>query len=236
MVYKKNYRKKNYGQRRNFNTKQDRTKKLVDGKQPGKLESIAKNYVGPMGTIAKTVYGMVKLLNVEKKFMDASGTPTVSSSGTVIAVSLNAQGTTDQTRIGNSILFQDFTLRFECYMSNAATRSNLRILVICDKELDGALPTVANILQAVSVISPINKDFSKRFVLLKEKKYSLSITGNQTAQGKVYMKLPFHAFYDGATGAIGDAKENQILLLFISDEATNTPSINYYSRINFTDS
>lgn len=236
MPYKRNFRKQNFRRRPKRKTKADRTKQLVDGKPPGKLEMIAKQYAGPMGTIARSLYGISKLINSEHKFIDSSNTTALSSAGSVILLSGVAQGTTDITRIGNSLIFQDLVFNYDIEASNLVFTTNVRVMLIIDKELDGALPTAANILQAVNVRSPMNMDFSKRFVVLKSKNHAFSLNGSSTVAKKIYVKLPFHGYYDGATAAVGDCKENQILLLLVSDQPTNTPSISYYSRIKFTDS
>jgi len=215
------------------NTKKDRVKKLVDGKPPGRLELIAKNYIGPIGTIARTVAGIASAINVEDKLINVTSTATVGSSGSIALLTGLAQGLGDNDRVGNKLLLQSIYFNLIASQNPIATTTFLRVILFVDKECDGAAPAVADVIGPTpSVVNPINEDLSKRFVILKNKVFNMNLNGTMTGKLKVFQKLPFHTFYDGATSGLSDLKENQLFLLLISDQATNSPSVSYYSIVN----
>lgn len=215
--------------------KQDRVKRLVDGKPISRLEQIARSYIGPIGTIAKTVAGITQAINTEEKFHDASATTVIPSTGSISIISVMAQGTGDNERIGTKVIFQNITFNGVLTASNTATSTFVRLILLVDKEFNQALPAVADVLQAVNVVSPLHEDNTKRFVVLKNKLMNMSNTGQNNAKMKFFIKLPFHGFYDGGGATAADCKENQILLLLVSDQAVNTPSLHWFSRIKYTD-
>ena len=187
-----------------------------------------------VSAIASTIGNIMGMINVEKKFLDTAASGTIPNTGTIGILSLIAQGNGDSQRNGNQVLFKDITLRLDVSRSTSATFTSARVMLICDKEYDGANPAVANVLQTTTPQSPINRDYSKRFVILKTHNMILD-SSKESEFMNWHIKLPFHVFYDGANASQADSKENQILLLMIADQATNVPSYRYYSRINYVD-
>lgn len=226
---------------RNFKkrtSKLQRTKKLVDGgnlfdKATALVRSGAP-YIKSIGALASEVRLLKDMVNVEQKYIDTSGNGTISTTGVIGILSLCAQGNTDITRNGNQIKLKDIHIKIDINRNASAAVNRCLAMLICDKEYDGANPTIANILAASNVLSPLNKDFSKRFVVLKTKHFNIDAS-EASKSFTWYTKLPFHCFYDGATAAQGDCKENQILLLLLEDQAINVASYAYYARINFFD-
>jgi len=240
MPYNRNYCRKPYrrfrGGRRNYkNTKTNRNRKLVTGKDEHPIFKYAR-YAGAVGQIAKTVSDVYKLVNAEAKYVDATGSGTQSSTLGINYLTAIGAGTTDQTRNGNSILGKDLQIHYTISMNSSATNTFFRIMIICDKQQDGADPTAGSILaDPTKINSLLNKDFTLRFVNMKDITIPLSTSGNSSASGKIYLKVPWHIYYDGTGSTVSQFKENQIFLVMLSNEATNTPTINWYSRFNFYD-
>jgi len=231
------YAKRSYsrGARRVRTTRKDKVKKLVDGKGMSRIERISRQYIGPMGTIAKTVYGMSKLINSEQKMINQGGSGGISTTGSITLLSGVAQGVTDNTRIGNSFIYQNMLLNFALTANGSSPGSIVRMVLFVDKETNGVAPTVSDVIGPTpGIITPLNEDNTKRFVILKNKLITLTSFIN-IRQWKSFHQLPFHAYYGGTGDTVADCKENQIYMLLISDVSTNTPAYEYYSRIKFTD-
>ena len=113
--------------------------------------------------------------------------------------------------------------------------STVRVMLICDKECNQALPSVNQILATVSPHSFLNKDYSDRFTVIRDIRIGLSPYANANSVGKIYLKLPIHIYYDGSGTAITNAKENQLFLLTITDLSTPSPQFGFAARFNFYD-
>lgn len=214
--------------------RQSRTRQLINGRGTTSAERLA-TYGGAIGQLARTVYGITQLVNSEPKYVDVDIGLSFSTAGQVVLLSGLAQGNSDITRNGNSVLGKDIQCKFVLTKNASASQTICRLIWICDKECDGANPTLANILVGtVPAVGMLNKDFTKRFVVLKDTMHCLD-ANNQIVEDKLYIKYPIHMYYDGSTAAVSDCKENQVFLLMVSNEATNTPTLTAHSRINFYD-
>lgn len=238
MPYGKGYNR-GYNQRRGRRyrrkyTRVDRVNKLVTGRGPNLMQKMG-NYGGAVGRIAKTVYGLQRMINSEAKFIDTAVSINPVSTGTITLLTAIATGDDDSNRNGNSILGKDVSSRIQLTLNASATATYIRLMLIVDKQCDGVLPAVTDVLQTASTVSPLNKDFSNRFVVIRDKLYSLDTVSSRTLTDRMYSKVSFHLHYDGATAAIADCKENQLYLLTISSEATNTPALVSYWRFNYYD-
>lgn len=227
---------------RNFKrraSKLQRTKKLVDGgnliDRATSLVRSGAPYIKSLGALASEVALLKDMVNVEAKYVDTAGNGTISTAGVIGILSLIAQGNTDQQRSGNQIKGKSIQIKIDITRNTAATSNRVKVMLVCDKEYDGANPTQANLFQVTgNPLSPINKDYSKRFVILKTKHFAVD-AGNPSMSFSWFQKLPFHLFYDGTTAAQADCKENQLLIVMVEDQAINVASYAYYSRFNYFD-
>jgi len=216
--------RKYYG-RRNTRTrrvayggKRRRNIKRWAGEKPSIMDKIAR-YAGPVGRIAKTVGGIMQMINPEKKFVDNNtSTAFIPTTGTAVATyTMMPQGLGDQARTGNTIKGHSIYGRYVLYLDPSATRSTVRLMWVLDKENNGSIPALSDILDNVDVVSGMNLDSSKRYAILRDTVYTMN-SGNRTLiKGKFYFPTDFHVHYDGPSGAITDAKENQVFLFAISD-------------------
>lgn len=239
MVWKRSYRRR-YKKRYTRNTRQKRVKQLVDGKSTTMAERIA-GYIGPIGQLAKTVVGMQKMINSEAKFNDdqASSVNTVTVPK-IYCLTEIGQGDTDTDRNGNTILLKDIQIRFSFKNMSTTQPHRARMILFVDKDCSGVYPTAQELLQIwQNYLSPINKDYSKRFVLVKDKVFYLSnaSAGDSVITDKWYCKVPFHTHYSsGGESPEQRAKENQLFLLIMSDtDTTNAILTDYYARLNYYD-
>lgn len=234
-----------YGYQPRTSKKVTKVKKMVDGYSPISKPERMVRANAPLGktisALARQVSAIQRTSNIETKFRDVYTSLAPGTSALFTCHSAMQQGSTDQNRIGNSIKCQSIQIQANIAMNESAVAQTLRCIIFVDKENDGADPTgTGMLLQDTStaqsqLVSRINKDFSKRFVILKDKSFNLQNYGTKNIHFKYFSKLDFHTLYDGATSAVTDFKENQVYTMWISDDNTIKPAVYQYSRLLYTD-
>lgn len=194
---------------------------------------------GTVGLAGRVLSSLGNLINVEHKFKDTSvGNTFDNSTGVVLPLTLLAQGTTDSTRNGNSVLSTSIHCNLKVYMHASATLTNVRIILFIDKQnAAGTAPTIAQLLQSTSPTAHLNMNNSDRFVILKSTQHAMVI-GTETRQFVWQWQknlTDLHIKYDGTAADQASAAENHIYLAAISTEPTNTPTIEGDVRYRFVD-
>lgn len=227
MVYRKSYRR-NFRMRRRRRFKKKPNVKQLSFFTPRNIGSAARY-------AARGVNFLKGIINSELKRFSLTNSVNVDTTGAIVHMTAIAQGDDVDGRDGNSILAKYTTHHLQMSMNPSATGTIIRIMLFIDTESTaGTPPTLAQLLQtASSTISPINSDYTQRFTVLFDDVYDLSINGDRVINHKHYNPLNFHIKYTGTAGANYD--KNQLFLFYVSNEATNTPILNYYSRTAFYD-
>jgi len=231
---RRRYSSKRYTPRKT--TRRQRIKKWA-GEKPSLMDKIAR-YAGPVGKIAKTVGGIIQMINPEKKYVDnTSSLISVPNTGVAVATyTTMAQGLGDQARNGNTIKGVSISGKMYLQKNINVQTTGIRLMWVLDKECDGSIPSLSQILDNVDIVSGVNRDYSKRFVLLKDKMLTLNDGGGQTKFQKFFFPTDFHVHYDGSSAAITDAKENQVFLFAVSDQTSDyAPLLTHFGRFNFYD-
>lgn len=240
--------------RRQFTKKRSKvkysnTKKMVTGHGPTLLEQIAAG-AGTVAKLATAVAPAIAAINTEHKYHDQSATISAHTPGTndqLIALTGNiTTGVNDTNRIGNSILAKDLQLRLALNFNATTGTPNVmgahcRMMLICWKENSGQnQPTIAKIFeQPNNLYSPVNKDNSDQFVVMKDKFFALNSSSGLTGSAgfthmKLFKPINWHLRWNDGTG--GSATQNHIyLLLRCANGSLNALTTTYYSRLNFTD-
>lgn len=213
-------------------------------KTKGRGGMVLNNPVAMAGVRAlKMASGIRRMLNVEYKDLvhNDGGVPiTPSTTGDIRAIggiNINS-GTGSNQRTGRSVKLTSWYARFFINFNSAAASTNLRIMLVKDNQVNQALPAISDVLEDVSVLGLMNRDNGKRFKVLFDKTYSANsfITSQQERRHFTkYKKLNMHVKYDGTGGGIADITDNELYLICISDEVTNTPSIFYRARVKYVD-
>lgn len=177
----------------------------------------------------------------ELKFFDAtSGLTNVPNTG-ILSVPLNdpAQGTGGQQRLGQTVAVKSCTYRLDIRQAAAgALPSTVRAMLIWDKQPNGALPAVADVLQTVDFTSFLNMANRERFVVLRNDYVSLSPQGDQVVYIERFVKINMLTQYlDGATPTppAYDIQTGMLFLLFISDQPTTLPRLSFGARTRYMD-
>lgn len=196
-------------------------------------------YFGKAGSDATKALQMagkaLSLINVEFKHNDnTTSIANQTTSATVQNLFIPTQGDTDTNRNGDSVKVVSLQAKFDIYHNSSATNTITRIMLIQDKQTNGAVPNASDILSVTSVIGLRNVDWGKRFNVLFDRKVHTDST-NPIKFLKFYKKITVHMEFGGNAGSIADINKNSFIVLAISDEATNGPQINRATRIRFID-
>jgi hypothetical protein len=207
-------------------------------------DSVGK-YFGDAWSLAKrTANGLNeirKLINIETKIIQTNtGSTVFGTTGVLVPISECAQGLDYiNNRVGDSIKMQRIEIRGRIFKNAAATQTVTRILLVRDLDGFGTLPTTNDILDSVGIASapltPYEYLNRKRFSILYDELLTVNNTGDSSAVFEVNVAHEGHILYLGTTAAAASDGKGSLYMLFISDEGTNTPSFNFFSRIYFTD-
>lgn len=236
MRFKRGFRKVGKRRFRRVN----RPAKMVTGKDPTpyplQLLNKGASMYSTLSALTKQVAGLARMINTEDKYIDLTTSSTVSSTGTVFALNGVAQGLTDITRIGNKIRGKDVLCRGVFAINASATNTLIRAILFCDKQYNGADPAVSDVLGSASVLAPLNRDNTERFVILKDQLISLVVSqDNAQKTTKWYKTIPWHMYYSGTDATDASLQTNALCILLLSNEATNVPSFSIISRVKFYD-
>ncbi len=183
----------------------------------------------------------------EKKFFDTTlATTALATAGVILNPSLNLvpQGVTESTRVGRKCTITRINFRAFLILSSGTAQSSelYRIMLVMDKQANGAPATIVDILETADEKSFNNLANSQRFMVLKDWYGAMNkLTDVGTNINSVQKVLTFYKSvnipveFSSTTGAIGEIRSNNLLLLGISSTGT-TISISHTTRIRFTDS
>lgn len=181
-----------------------------------------------------------RLINVETKICNAvasNGTMTISSS--ISCLSQIAQGSNYTDRVGDSIRLQSLEFRARLFQNTSATQTVARIIIFRDLDGTATAPTKADVLDAFGTSADVCAQYNwlnrDRFSILYDEFQSFSSTGTTTDTMYFRTTHEGHVKYLGTTATAASNGKGSIYVMFISDEATNVPTVTWNSRVSFTD-
>lgn len=221
--------------RRKRSTVPKRTQKIrkLAGQAPVTWAETLARSAGPLGKLASSVATIAGLVNAEDKFVDTTVSGTgITNAGTYSQWLTAIQEGDDQSqRNGRNILSKHLQCNFKVvgHASAASTVITLALVMVKAVEPDVITPW-PDVFAASTPTALINKNNSENFIILKKFTIQLSNTGSNVALRRVFINLKgIHIRYDGTAST--DRDQNNIILLAISDQATNTPSL--YADIRY---
>lgn len=177
--------------------------------------------------------------------------------GTVSPVSMNniAQGATEDRRIGLKCLVKKLHIRFTISLLSTnvtvpavpVTSNACRILIILDKQANGAGATVLDVMTEADINSNFKVESKRRFRVLWDRRFSMNAPGmafdtapnqwvtcsaEKTMEYKKILNIPI--WYDGATGVIGEVMSNNLLMITFRQFDEPTCIMDYSFRTWFT--
>jgi hypothetical protein len=202
-------------------------------------------------------YGRFAGTRNELKFFDSVASSTaLAATGTVNSTSINLidQGNGESQMIGRKVVIKSILLRANLVLpqsSNATLASvaggdTYRIVMVLDKQANGAAPTVAALFEDTDIRTMNDLENSQRFTIIKEWKGSLN--GEINHDGAIYFRgdkdryikwykkcsIPIEfAPMGGGSRVIGEVKSNNVAILGFS--ASGTMSFTFRVRIRYSD-
>jgi len=144
-------------------------------------------------------------------------------------------------RIGRRVIMKSLYIRVLATLATTSTQgAPIRMLVVYDKQSNGAAPAVTDVMTTNSFISVNNISNRDRFVTLCDQVLpNIGTGGNFTENLVVYKKINLPVQYNaGTAGTIADITSGSIYITFAQGGTILTvgPSITYYARVRYTDS
>jgi hypothetical protein len=180
---------------------------------------------------------MRKFINTEMHYVDASGA-TVASTTTPVFTLLNGMqlGDTSTTRTGQSIKMDKAYFRFYINGNATSIQNIVRVLVVFDKQPNGAIFAIGNLLAQTTPISPLAMGGQNRFVILFDETFALSTNGAGVVYSTSTLNSNQHVMYgQGNVGDVTDINTGSMYMIHFSDQVANPPTISWYNRIWFVD-
>lgn len=182
--------------------------------------SRASGWAGMARTALKTARFVASLVNAEEKYNDVH---TQFYFGQDYCQELTSipQGTDADERNGNSIRAKSLWVRVNTkadmtYFNNIGTYPSARLIIFIDTNQDGSAPVPSDVLETVSVVSPLNTDNVGRFTILKDIFYPLTL-GQSTKSFEIYLPLNHHVRYSGPGATAPELRDGNMYLIWISD-------------------
>lgn len=198
-------------------------------------------------------YGRYAGPKAEHKFHDVDlNDAVVATAGTVTAtVNIIAQGVTESTRNGRKCTISAINWNYRLSLpevdaaADPGSGDTVRIIMYIDKQCNGAAATVTDVLESADWQSYRNLSNVTRFQVLHDKTYDMNyqalasdnagVVSSPTVElsAKFYKKCSLPIEFNGATGAIGEIRSNNIGVLLIS--AAGVAALGSKIRLRFTD-
>lgn len=182
----------------------------------------------------------------ELKFFDKTLGNTIVTTGGIVEATVNdvVQGVASDDRVGRKCTIRILDVRGQLTLpettDRADTADRVRLVWFVDKQCNGVIATVLELLETASLDSFRNMPNEGRFDFLSDCTYDLNATcGGPLAFGKLIkgfefnceMTLPIE--FQGNSGLLETIRSNNIGFLMIS--RLGLASLTWHSRIRFTD-
>jgi hypothetical protein len=156
----------------------------------------------------------------------------------MILLSGVSQGDTESTRDGNSIKCKGGLVDLLITTAVAATRTQVRCIIFADLHQAGTAPSLANVYATGALNGLLNiASFKNRFIVVHD---SLTLVNN-LSDNQAHMKVPLdaiidlHFMFNGTGATVASCSGPTLFMILVSNEATNTPTVSYSSRLFFLD-
>lgn len=196
-----------------------------------------KVYGAAFSQLARDVSKLKGMLNVEYKSKDVAVSETPNTTGTVIYLNDIAGNDSLAGRDGLQVRLKSLQMRLTSEVNVSDVDTFVRIMVVIDKQPQGALPSITDILESTSITSVRNLSFRKRFVILKDtvQKLRSGAVSNNIQFMRLYKRLDMKSIYNSTGSGISNIESNGLFLVLFSDEATNPPTISGTTRVRYLD-
>lgn len=171
--------------------------------------------------------------------------PTAATVGSVVYLTPIQQGDNISEREGNSIKVQSFEIKGFYYRDPAAAAAaaeTVRVLVVRDLQNQGAAPTGGDIFENLtggfSPLQPIDflnsNDLNKRFTVVYDTMFTTDLY-HPIETIDFSTTHDCHVFFRGTSSVVTSAGNGAYFLVVVSSSTSNPGSLQFTSRLRFTD-
>jgi len=190
--------------------------------------------------------------SIEKKVADVLQTNRpADTTGSISLLAIPVLGSDMNQRIGRKIhmrsLYIRGTLQRESYAAGNHPACLCRLIVVYDKQPNGAAPIMTDILNAADSVAHLNLNNRDRFQIIKDKQWSLDawslnetvgqfmgLSGRCAYPVKIYKKLNLETIYNASAGSIADITSGALWLVTIGNTADGG-NFSLTSRVRYDD-
>jgi len=206
----------------------------MDNRKSKNLTKRSRSSLVTKQDVRKMIKSFAEAQIEDKYFVLNSGPTSIDFNGTVQDMMLISQGLSDLNRIGDEIRITSMSLNLQVIGVDA---TNLMRVVIF-KWRPATVPSVASILSfgggtANAPLSALNRDRSVDYKIYYDHTFALS-TATNVSQAVSIKHIPLKGLCQYQAGTTSGT--NHLYLLVISDSgAVPNPSLQFMTRVNFTD-
>lgn len=223
-----------------------KSNKKISQRRGPSLVGAKKFKKNPIARQAARVGGTPNGSGTELKYLDtlvsAAAAPAASSWSLGTLLNGMLRGDDVNNRDGRQIVVKALVFRWVMMLqAGSASGATGRILVVYDRQPNGTAASITDIMAQNSMLSSLNIDNNKRFVVLADvitPNITAGAGGQYSCSGKVYRKLNLVTNYGtGDTGTISDILGGSIYC-YVSQDGGITgsgPAFTIRARIRFED-
>ncbi len=173
--------------------------------------------------------------NIDLDFFDSQiDDAVVAATGSIQQCFTIPDGDAQSTKSGLKVTIKSIRIRYQLLLPSTVTVADatdvFRVLLVKDKQCNGALPAVNAVLSGTDIQNQKNIENSGRFTILNDRTVSINSMGGFGGDTTVAclparkswqyfkkMNLPIIYNNTATTGAVGTINSNNLYLLFISE-------------------
>lgn len=185
----------------------------------------------------KDVMTLKNLINVEFKVKDTTFADSVTTSSNITLLNGLTTGDDISNRDGRQVRFKSFQIKGSLDINAAGSDAIVRMILFIDKAPHGTTVSPHTLLINPATINGLRSlQNRKRFVILRDKTFALSINGVRTRHFDMYVPLDMKTIYNASSaGTIADMDANALYIMLVSDTAAANPTFNAEARLRFID-
>lgn len=152
-----------------------------------------------------------------------------------------AQGAAQNEHVGRKALMKKVHLRYTYYSGSAGgNQSQVRILVVYDKQANGALPSVGDVLASSATFNSFNNlANADRFVILMDEICDSTQSSALNIAGVRHLKVNLETIFGGTTSGIASINSGSIFIMAANNSDPTVGSaagtVYFTTRVRYTD-
>jgi len=186
---------------------------------------------------AREIWRIKGMINCEQKTFATSGVGSSTNwTGVTNHITSIAEGDGSGNREGISILGRRILIKGQIGANASSAGSEVRVLLVRDRFCTGTLPTLADVIPTGNINAVNSAPYSTtkpRYQILFDRRYTVSPDGKDTKPFYIDKRFRTHVRYTGSSGV--DEYNNQFFLMYVSNEETYAPTVNYYTQFFYYD-